>query len=383
MTEKESKRIDAFVIRYPDANQEKSFFTRDFLNSPDFDVDTLKEICRKIGLSVSGSKSILAEQIAEASRSAESVRDNVVKGLIGKSKTWGSMWTAKGAQQPTCENANEIVSGRGKEQWYGPVKISSDSLESWYIRPVFIPHWEVVLDSNGAATNDNESRAVKSLIRWLCFARLNSGYVTLHWRSFTHIEDTDDLGKSTSQFQYWKYILEFILELENIFKVKLEAINLYSLILDNLWCKYRQDKANYEWEDIRIRAESGGVALNARSARRQTVELDFKGIHRFAHTLRNAIQLELKSHKIDLPEPGQIEEVILQTLIKDFGALSYEFSLSTKDGTNLFRGHSYFGGKPGQLSVDGFSHIKLYSSFRDDLEQLDFLLSHLSTGYEI
>lgn len=377
MPEKESRRIDAFIIQYPDEKHEELFFTRDFLNSPDFDLETLKAICRKSGMPVSGNKSMIADQIAEACHSSSIVREQVVESLVEKSRTWGSIWTVDWTKLPVRNNACEIVSWRGKEEWYGPVKSQSDSDANWYVRPVFIPHWDVVLDSHNSTQNSTSENAVKSLIRWLCFARLKPGYVSLHWKSFTHVEDAADLGKSNSQFQYWEYIPKFVKELEEILDTKLEPLHLYNLILNKLWHKYRYDKVQYEWEDIRIRAESGGVALNARSARRQAVELDFKGIHRFAHTLRNAIEQELLKQGIILPSPEQYEEVILQTLIQDFGALSYEFSLSTKDGCNLFRGHSYFGGKLGQSSVDGFPHIKLYSSFRDDLEQLDFLLAHL------
>lgn len=163
----------------------------------------------------------------------------------------------------------------------------------------------------------------------------------------------------------------------------LEPINLHRVVLDTLWDKYRHDKENYDWEDRRIRAEAGGVSLNARAAGRGQVELNVKGIKRLAQTIRESIVVELRKYSdAKLPTPEQLDETILRTLIKDFGALSYELVLEDKLGNCMFRAHCYFGTKSGFKSQDIFPHINFHSSYRSDEEQLRFLLSHLDQQYE-
>ena len=110
------------------------------------------------------------------------------------------------------------------------------------------------------------------------------------------------------------------------------------------------------------------------------VEIEIGGIRRLANTIRKSIQLELNTkYETSLPEPDKFDEVILRTLIREFGTLSYEFSLTDNDRNRLFRAHTYFGLKPDTSSQDAFPHINFYVSWRDDKEQFQFLLDHLRT----
>ena len=108
------------------------------------------------------------------------------------------------------------------------------------------------------------------------------------------------------------------------------------------------------------------------------VEIEVAGIRRLAHTIRRSVEQELNvNHDLELPDPEDFDEVILRTLIREFGTLSYEFSLENQNGDRLFRTHSYFGMKPNSTSSDTFPHVNVYTTWRDDLGQLRFLLQHL------
>jgi hypothetical protein len=148
-------------------------------------------------------------------------------------------------------------------------------------------------------------------------------------------------------------------------------------MLHNLWEKYRGD-SNYRWIDRRIRAESGGVSLNARAG---VFELDTEGIRGLARTVRKAVERDLVSrYGEDFRDQSVLDEVILRTLMREYGTLSYEFSL--EDNQNLIiRTHSYFGLRPQLNSPDCLQHMNVYYSKRDELEQLEFLLSQIRGGF--
>jgi len=181
-----------------------------------------------------------------------------------------------------------------------------------------------------------------------------------------------------SQFRYWEHVPELFDEIEGLTSARLESVNLYDLILHRLWDQYRHNPS-YQWLDRRIRAESGGVSLSARTG--AIVEIEAGGIRRLAYTIRRSIELELNTgYGSGLPEPEAFDEVILRTLIREFGAVSYEFSLEDNAGNKLFRAHSYFGSKPEASSPDSFPHLHVYTMWRDDLGQLGFLLDQLRVG---
>lgn len=367
--------IDAFILWY---KFEDLPFTTAFLASSDFDIQALKQICQTSNMSSSGHKSDLASRLANFSH-YERVQQAILESLIYRNKKWFSLKIGKVTRFPACSDPKILVIQEGNEEWYGPITPTFDNGARWYIRPVFIPHWSLPPKIASTEVEGFSNKPDKFFIRWLCFARLTDSTISLHWRSFSHSDDVKSVNKQNSQFRYWEYIPPLFEEIEQLTNSRLRYINLHGIILQELWDTYRYDTDYFIWHDHRIRAESGGVSLSARAAV-GGVELDVKGIHRLARTVRRAIELELQSHHYTtLPEPEKFDEVILKTLIQDFGALSYEFSLDDKQGNTLFHGHSYFGSKPHQSSADAFPHVNLHIAKNDDLEQMRFLLNHQKT----
>jgi hypothetical protein len=150
---------------------------------------------------------------------------------------------------------------------------------------------------------------------------------------------------------------------------------LHDLVLTQFWKLYRIDN-NYNWTDLRIRAESGGVSLNAQSAGVDIdADLDVKGIKHLAQVISNSVinhlGLNLNEYK-----QKELQEAILQTLIRKFGAKSYEFSLE-QNGERLIKAHIYFGMKPGIPGPDSFPHIHSYTTWKNDKDQLAFIVRHI------
>jgi len=350
--------IDAFVLRY--RFEEEFPFVASFLGSPDFNTGTLQGICQELGLSYAGNKADLAQRIAETCERSQQAQEMVMQHLIGRDKGWFSVKVGSINERPVFDDATGLLVAEGEPKWYGPVDYPPDSSGSWYIRPVFVPHWE---------TLENSSEVMEYSVRWLCFARITDQAISLLWRGFSHADSADSALRYNSQFHYWEHIPTLFEEIEDYASARVSFINLHNLILHRLWDRYRED-SSFEWLDRRIRAESGGVALSAHAG--TVVEFEAAGIRRLAYTIRASIERELETeYDLELPDPENFDEVILRTLLREFGALSYEFSLENEDGDKLFRTHNYFGLKPEAQSSDSFPHSRIFTTWRDDLGQLD------------
>ena len=355
--------VDAYVLRH---KFEQEFpFIASFLGSPDFDNRTLQSICQEIGKSYGGSKPDLAQRIAEQCIGSQAIRKMIMQYLVGRDKGWFSVKTGRVLRKPECDDPAQLLLHEGERKWYGPIDYPSDSSACWYIRPEFLPHWEVP---------DDSTQVMQYSIRWLCFARVVSRAISLHWRGFSHADSASAL-EHNSQFRYWEYVPGLFEEIEELTGAMVDSVNLHRLVLHELWDRYRYDPS-YRWLDRRIRAESGGVSLSAHAG--PIVEIEVAGIRRLAYTIRCSIEQELGTqYNIGVPEPEGLDEVILRTLLREFGALSYEFSLGDKDGNRLFRAHNYFGLKPETTSADSFPHSRVFTTWQNDLDQLHFLLHHL------
>jgi len=356
---------DAFVLRF-----KADEFAPGFLASPDFDVATLKSICRDLNLSSTGKKTDLVDRIAPHCQRSDLARKSVMEHLVRRPKGWFSLKIGEVSTPPKFLDPTELVVGEGTQQWYGPLGDPVDDDVVWYIRPVLIPHFELLPDS---------SDVVRFEIRWLCFARVVSNFISLHWRGFTHALTLDAATRYNSQFHYWEHVPRLFDELQEAARAKLEYVNLHDLVLYTLWDKYRYDGTS-KWVDRRIRAESGGVALTARTG--AIIDIDVPGIRRLAYTIRRSIQMELSEKQgVFLSEPAWFDEVILRTLLREFGSLSYEFSLEDRFKRKLFRAHSYFGVKPNSTSPDSFAHLNVFTTWQDDLRQLQFILDHMDDDH--
>jgi hypothetical protein len=363
--------INAF--RFEEHVPSKSVFIESFLNSPDFTHETLNKISQELSLySRKASVNAITVQLLRRINN-EIVQRTITRWLIAQKKRWCSIKLGKLTQAPKCAPVNELLFGQGEEKWYGPVSHPNDRQDVyWYVRPHFTRDWEIP---------EGHRDPKEYIVRWLVFARLSDQTLTIHWNGFTHAEDVSGIGKSRNQFPYWKYIPNMIIEFSKLIsRTDYKEVNLTRLALHFLWDKYRYEDG-YRWTDRAFRAEAGGVYMSARSG--AIIEVgrdDIRGVRRLSNSLRKSVEFELKNnYKIELPDPEKFDEVILRTLLRELGTLSYEFSLSESNAeNNIFRGHFYFGLKSDSLSPDSFPHIRLYfGQGGDDLQPLEFLLDHL------
>lgn len=378
--------FDAF--RFNQDQPEGKLFAEALLSSYDFDQPMLKNVCRDLGLQVSGvSRDLIIRIVNKFDDDPITVQQAIAKSLITRTKSAIAFkMIPDGTSFQTGRNLQDLVVSPGEKEWYGPVSRTDDEGAYWYVRPIFLPHSEM----NENAENE-EDRIIELVIRWNCFARIANGIVSLHWHGFTY-QNPDTLNpRSRAQFPYWRHIPKLFIEMEELLGTRLINIRFHGLILDTVLEQYRRNPA-YDWNDDRIRAEAGGVALNARSgARNRSSEvensendverdlLDTEGINYLAVTIRTAIQTRLLDHYgIDLPDPEEFDEEILITLIKKYGTQSYELQVQSRETGLLFRAHCYFGAKPNSYTPDAFAHFQLKAISRlSDLNQLNFLREHL------
>lgn len=359
--------IDAFVIRY---RLEGISFAEQWLASPDFDLETLKDICRRLELPVSGKRAEIIDRIASSAIGPNERSAAVLESFVLRKRGWVMFEMGRVPKFPDCLNPAELLYTEGHEKWYGPIMRPLDTEARWYIRPVFISHWET--------PDDATSKPQQCVIRWLCLARASKDVLSLHWKGFTFAQSPDDSGGHNSQYPYWVRAPSIFDEITRLTGARLSQPNLHNLILHTLWDQYRYDHSG-RWTDRRIRAESGGVSLSAHAG--AVAELNVGGIRRLANAIRRSISadFETRRHTTGQPDPDRLEEVVLRTLLREFGTLSYEFSLETGE-EKVFRAHTYFGLKPDTSSPDSFPHLNIFTNWRDDLEQLHFLLGHCGAG---
>ncbi|MHC4619265.1 MAG: hypothetical protein ACYTEQ_16090 [Planctomycetota bacterium] len=362
---------DAFAVLHT-VEEGPQEFARRFLGSSDFTHGILKEIGQKLNLYTSGKKEDLSQHIAfvAAQDSQTPARKTIISYLFARPKKWVSLKTGWINEFPHLDDPQELVVSPGDEQWYGPITCYGDDVRArWYIHPVFIDHL--------IALEGDTSSFIPCKIRWLCFARLTRELASLHWRGFSYTDSTQHTAKGQSRFSYWEYVPQLFRKMEKLTRSELHYPDLHRLVLHDIWDKYR-GSLGYTWVDRRIRAESSGVNLSAYAG--GVLEFDAGGIYNLAQVIRRSVQQEMASkYQVDLPHPNRFDEVILRTLIREYGALSYEFHLE-QDSEIAFRAHTYFGHKKGTKTPDSFPHINFHVSHRSALEQLGFLVDHLIAG---
>lgn len=358
--------IDAFIIY----DTEPRSFAQSFLASSEFTLEHLRQIKQDLRLrGASGSKAELAQTIISAEGiSLEVIARRVVTYLPLRHREWMTLKVGRVPSVPTLRNMAELVLSPGQEDWYGPLSVNDDANAFWYVRPVFVPHWEL----------DTQGNPHKYQIRWLCWARLASDHLSLHWNNFTYGDTIAHAGgangpQRTVQYPYWLQIPHLLDSFTELLNTQMVYINLQQITLHRLWDQYLGQRG-YQWMHRRIRAEAGGVSLSA-YAGRAVVEMGTGGIEHLAKTIRQAVQDELITvYDTHLPEPERIDEVILRTLIREYGTLSYEFNLVGSQP--IISAHVYFGTKKNSQLQDSFPHVRLTDSKITDLAQLKFLLDH-------
>lgn len=349
-------------------------FTKAFLDSHDFDLKTLRRISKTLDPEIEGKKQDLVAHIAEQSLGSVEVKQEIVEHMLLKSRRFMAFRVCTEASFTSRRDPSDLVGEVAREGWYGPMRTALDPGATWDLRSY---HFSFRMKSE-----DPKEGISLVKIRWLCFARIAEEIASLHWQGFSLPRIDGSAPMEISRFPYWLYISNVFNELERLTKSELQEVALHDIILNTLWDKYRYDKENFNWVDQKIRAESSGISLNASSGGivldGDVAELeDFRGIYHLALTIRKSVQNELAKLKVPMPDPPHFDEVILRTLIKQFGPLSYQFSLTKNSGEKLFRSHAYFGFKPESSMPDKVQHLLVMSQFGSDLEQLQFLLENM------
>lgn len=355
-----------FVIRYTNNSDQ---FAEAFLASADFEMDVLRKLARQVGVSAgSNSKADLINLITRNIRTGyqDSIYlPKIVQLLVARPKESIAVKTGSVKLFPALESGNTIVVDPGRETWYGPIVCPDDAVEArWYIRPQLVDYWDLL-------PGETDPKALKA--RWLCFARVTESSISLHWKGFTYPNGPDGVVNSAKrvQFPYWTFIPKFFDEIQEITQAKVEYVDLHNLLIHHLWDRYLED-GNFKWTHTRIRAESSGVSLNAHAGISDN-DLNVNGILHLAQTIRIAVQRDLSAQGYFIQSPGHIDNTILRTLIREYGALSYGFTLEEQRKI-IFKAHSYFGLKPTAKSPDSFPHIQVTYSDCNALEQLQFVL---------
>lgn len=357
-------RAHPLVLRH---KLDETLFAMQFLASGDFDIASLRAICAELDIPRANRKRDILNNIEHflTLSNLEEYSQVILEKLTQRSKKWFTFRVGSINKFPKLRSPIEIVFLEGRPEWYGPYQVSDDDA-FWYVRPHFPLLWEI---------DEKTSEPVERQLRWLCFARVTNTVASLHWQGFTIASDPDSIERG-KQFPYWKHIPNFFDELEDMLGSKLEYPNLHELVLHNLWDKYR-NKEEFVWTDTRIRAESGGVSLNARSSgANSVVDIDVRGIKHLARTISLAVIRKMDITNLSRGELNQIEETVLRTLIREFGTKSYEFSLETKSD-KIMKAHFYFGTRPEIPGPDTFPHVNCFTSWRHDKEQFMFLLRHI------
>ena len=385
-----AKSVDGFIL----PSETGALFLVDFLKSPDFTVDVLRDVCKSADIKgSSANKHTLATIIAAEVSHNPAAQDYILQALLSTFKEWVAIKKGQLPRQLAAENPLELLSIPGKGKWYGPLYKSTVKCP-WYIHPIFVDHWRAKDMAEGDA-NDDERSYVPCKVRWLCFARVEQDYVSIHWRGLQHDQglphdegDDSDLEGSgiRSQVKTWHYIPDLFGKLEELGRRRLDDVNLHSFVMDYLWEEFRYNRIDYRWTDIGLRSKSSGVRLNARSSTAVkiiTAEQEIKGLLGLARTLRRAFFLELQRlQTFTAPNEEHYDDVLLRALIQDFGALSYEFEVARNPAGKLMRFHCYFGIQPDAITEDTFPHIRMYTSWGDHVTQLQGILEHLRKARE-
>jgi hypothetical protein len=372
--------IDAF--RYQPGLESQQEFARAFLASSDFTVNELRSICRAIGITNAGKRTDNIDNIitfmglSEDNALYTSIK--ILSELVSRKKIWFTFLPNSSFVYPEADklcDARELVFMEGTEKWYGPIPNPRDTNALWFIYPKFTTDWDVP---------EGHVNAQEFKVRWLAYGRVTDRCISVHWRGFSHLEHSDEHSDERShtrrrtQYMYWQHVPDLIQSLVEYVQGKTLTLTLNDLVYHKLWEKYR-DKEGYEWVDHRIRAETRGISLNARTkgVLDMVIANETKGLGRLANTIRRAVQNELMNEGLQIPDPDHLDKTILGTIVRELGALSYEFRLDGPDGSTLFHGHNYFGLKPNFPTVDNFPHVRVHITNLDDLEQLHFLVDHI------
>jgi len=378
--------IQAFIDHnYPAGTS----FCQQFLASPEFRLECLKSIHPSLTSGDLKTKSDVAARLATMLERKEVSAEKILMTYVKQPRMWFSFKLGNHEKLPKLGQSETLLTEYCEDGWYGPI---NDKVEekAYYIRTHTASYY--------TRTTTQDGEKVEALrIRWSPIVEVSKKYIAISWNGFSS-NNLEDEGKAeitnASQFPFWKHIGSFFDELNKHLGGKWEHSELHKLILSDLWNKYinySDTDFKYYWRHLRIRAEAAGVALNAHSS--GMAEVDIRGIQALSHQLaKSALEsIELLEDKGKL---SLVENAIIRTLIHEWGAKSYEFSLEKEEifkedssdneskkrkPEKIFRAHCYFGLKQDSKVQDSLQHLKCYSQYGNNLDALNFLLKELNS----
>lgn len=319
-----------------------------------------------------GDKPALATSLAEMVIDGTIDPKHVLRVYCRRPRQWLTMRIGNAPVSPSFREPDGFFRELGKNDWYGPIE-DVERKTAWYVRVQLVKHnIKVSSDDQDSSKDTWVTRAV----RWQVIVEQTAGYVALHWYNFTRV-DKIDAGDNyrNVQFPYWRYIPQFVEEFCDAAKTVLYYPKLQTIILEDMLKEY-EDQPGFNWHHERIRAENHGVAVNARGAKIDSVNIN--GIRRLTAALaKAALDSVAKVAKEDL---RAAERAILRTLLHEWGTKSYECRVEQDDKVPVFRAHCYFGALDtvaGDNGPDGFPHLKCFGRYGGSAAVRDLILRYV------
>lgn len=347
---------------------------------------TLVKLISNAGSSVKGNpkKEKLIEKTIQLVGIGKIAPESILIEYVKSPRMWLSFKLGSYEETPNQKNASFLLKELGDAGWYGPIYDELDN-STYYIHVKRI--------AEPLSYDENKNEVTKSRhYRWSVVAKITKSYVALSWYGFGYRENLD---KRMNQFPFWKYVPKIFDELQEITKASWEHPDLYNLTLEKLWHKYLEDvnfSDSYNWGHIRIKAESSGVALNAKTSLKGSSEMSLKGLVALADALSKSAIKSLSAQEIvdfnadsgkEIFALEALKNCFLKTLIKDWGAMAYEFSLDRLDDDKMkkekiFRAYCNFGVRKDLDTEDGLQHLKCFADYGNSSGALKFLLQEMA-----
>jgi hypothetical protein len=384
----------------PEAFIDKGFpsgkiFCTQFLNSSEFTLETLKSLVKN---GKSKPKYELAENLAESLEKQEISKDKVLSAYVQQPRKWLSFKIGCCKNYPEYSSSEKLLTDFGANGWHGPIK-DACNVSKWYIRTYEVPFYEQGVSQSESiqpgGIPEQSSLIAIYRIRWTVVAEIGENHIALSWNGFSHNGIESGSIESLTQFPYWKYIPIFFDELSESCDTQWQHPILHKLVLQDLWDKYLND-SQYIWRHLRIRANNRGVALNVHSTgANDSEERQMRGLQALSKALTSSALLSLKIQETS-ELTTSVENALLRTLIQEWGAKSYEFSLTkvnsysnfspdgeeeeAKHHKEIIRAHFYFSIGTSSSPQDSFQHLRCFTQkYGGSSKALQFLLSEL--GY--
>ena len=299
-----------------------------------------------------------AKAIADALHDGSVSDRDVIHQILKRTRPYIAAYRTPKFDLPQLNSPTELLWKYGEnETWYGPEFVDG---KAYYI-------WNFV---------EEYARNKAFMLRWLLIAEIRDGVVFFSWRGISRSDEESD-------FPYWQFVRNAKQSFEDLITVTLNEVRAYNLVMTKLWNKYI-DHSELKWRHIRIRAERHEVKLNA-SGRKPVVSItgdeeeDMKGLELFAEQLADtAIMVTKSKDKREL-----LIKAILNKLIRRWGPIAYEFTLTPKKlpvGERKFHHQiaicTYFGQAENYNSADSLEHFKFSVS---NTAVVDFLATEINS----